>query len=395
MGNIATRFNNDLTRIRIYYFLWIGGGGLLYPFISLFYREQGLTGTQIGMLTSIGWGVGLIAAPIWGRRSDRVNNPRRLLQVSLIGTALCILWLGQQDTFLWIAFIIALEAIAGSASEPISITQALAITGNEKTGFGSVRVFGSLGWALVAPLAGWMIEKTGLGIIFPGYALTQLLGALVLAIIITNPTRKSRGEPRISIRKVIKGLSLDRSMIGLAIALVIYWFSSSGAAQFESIYLSQLGASEGLIGLASTIGALVELPGMVLADRLVNSYGAGKILGWSMLLKTCGLALVVLAPSLTAIFIMRILGGFYFSMYVVSSYSYAADGAPEGQSNTILALYYVTLRGMVMLFAGPFGGTVFDAFGAYWLYAIAMTGNVFSWLILRLTERKSLAVTAY
>jgi MFS transporter, PPP family, 3-phenylpropionic acid transporter len=380
--------NRDLALIRAYFFLWIGAGGFLFPFITLFYNQQGLSGTEIGLLGTVGWGIGLIAAPLWGRWADNAVRPRRLLQISLIGTALFIMLLSQQKVFLWMAFFIALDAIISAGSEPLSTTQALAIVQDQKSGFGSVRLWGSLGWALSAPLCGWLIERTGLITTFTGYALANLASAAVLAFIVIEPRKKlDTDPPRPPIGNITRQLLRDRSMVGLALALSVVWLAGFGQNQFEYIYLEQLGASESLIGIASMISAVIELGGMLLADRWVRKFGAGRILGLSMLLKMVGLAFTLIHPSIASIFAARTLGGIHFSMYSVASIAYTVEGAPEGQGSTILALYFVTLRGLVILFAAPLGGALFDLFGAYWLYAVGLSGNFLGWLILRLTVR--------
>ncbi len=380
--------NRDLALIRAYFFLTIGAGGFLFPFITLFYNQQGLSGTEIGLLGTVGWGIGLIAAPLWGRWADNAARPRRLLQISLIGTALFIMLLSQQKVFLWMAFFIALDAIISAGSEPLSMTQALAIVQHQKSGFGSVRLWGSLGWALSAPLCGWLIERTGLITTFTGYALANLAGAAVLAFIIIEPRKKLETDPpRPPIGKITRELLRDRSMLGLALALSVVWLAGHGQTQFEYIYLEQLGANESLIGIASMVSAVIELGGMLLADRWVRKYGAGKILGLSMLLKAVGLSFTLIHPSIASIFAARTLGGIHFSMSSVASVAYTAEGAPEGQASTILALYFVTLRGLVILFASPLGGALFDLFGAYWLYAISLGGNILGWLILRWSVR--------
>ena len=151
--------------------------------------------------------------------------------------------------------------------------------------------------------------------------------------------------------------------------------------------MKQLGASETIIGLASTIGALLELPGMLIADRLVRRLGASRLLGGSLLMQAAGMLLVLILPSVTAILILRALGGFYFSFYLVSAIAYLAQGAPQRQASTVMALYMVTLRGLVGLVGAPLAGALFDTLGAYWLYAFAMVGSLAAWLILRLTAR--------
>jgi len=378
----------DLWLIRLYYLFWLGGGGFLYPYISLFYKQQGLSGTEIGLLSTVGWGVALWAAPLWARRGDNVRNPRPLIQIGLISAGLLTLWLSQQTMFLWMAAIIAVNSLVSSATDPLSTSQTLAITNNEKSGFGSVRVWGSVGWVMMTPLCGWLIERFGLITSFGGYAIALLLCALVLVFIVTNPPAKQAdAAPQPSLGKIVGQLSRDRSMLGLAIALFIFWLASYGATQFESIYLKELNASTFVIGLVNTTSAVVEIGAMFWADRLVRRYGSGRILGVSMLVFAAAKLIVIVSPTIPAIFAMRALSGVYYSMYVVGSIAYTAEGAPDGQGSTVLAFYYITLQGLTQLVAGPLGGAAFDTFGAYWLFVIACGGGVVSWAVLRGTER--------
>jgi MFS family permease len=388
----------DLWLIRLYYLVWLGGGGFLYPYITLFYKQQGLSGTEMGLLGTVGWGVAMLVAPMWGRWADNVRSPRRLIQFGLIGSAVLNALLGLQTAFVWMAVIIAITSIVSSATDPLSNAQALAITNNRKSGFGSVRVWGSIGWVLITPVCGWLLEKTGLFTMFGGFAAFNLLGALVLAFIITQPpatsSRRSFGEktdaqPTPAMGNIIREIGLDRSMVGLAVALFIYWIVNNGPVQFESIYLKELHASTFVIGLVNTTSAVIEIGAMFWADRLVRRHGAGRILGISMLVFAAAKLIVVLSPSIPAIFAMRALNGVYYSMFVISSIAYAAEGSPSGQGSTIMALYFVTLQGLTQLIAGPISGAIFDAIGAYWLFVIACGGGVVSWLVLRLTERPS------
>lgn len=384
----------DLWRIRLYYFVWTGGGGVLYPFISLFYVQNGLSGTEIGLLATVSSVIALLAAPLWGRWSDNVPRPRRLLQGSLLGSALCMLWLSAQTRFFWMAAIIGLAALVSAAVEPLSDTLALAIThGDEKSGFGSVRLWGSLGWAIAAPASGWIIERASLKSAFWGYAILTGVSIAILSLMRTESSRGRQSAPdsRPAMQVIVGELLRDRAMIGLGIALAIMWLSNAGRHQFESIYLNQLGAAESVIGLVNTVGALVELPAMLWADRLLRRRGSDWVLRAALILEIVGMACVLAVPSVPVIFIMRLFAGVGFSLYTVATLAFITERAPGQQSATALALYTVTLHGIVSITSGPLSGLAFDTFGAYWLYAIALGGNALAWLTLRLavTGRRS------
>jgi MFS transporter, PPP family, 3-phenylpropionic acid transporter len=393
--------SRNLIFTRVYFFTSIGAGGFIVPFITLFYQDRGLSGQQIGLLVATSGIAALVAAPLWGRWSDASSRPLRLLQVALIGSGTCMLLLGMQTAFLWMVFFVTCDALVGGGAEPLSTTLALTVTNREKAGYGSVRLWGSLGWAVIAPISGWLIERTGLFTPFIGFFGGMLVSAAILSLIVLPAPRHSltqdadppaTGEPNNEagggIRSLVAGLAHNRSMVGLALTMTILWISTAGRTQFEAIFMKQLGASETVIGLASTIGALLELPGMLIADRLVRRLGAARLLGGSLLMQAAGMLLVLVFPSVTAILILRALSGFYFSFYLVSSIAYLAQESPERQASTIMALYMVTLRGLVGLVGAPLGGVLFDAVGAYWLYAFALVGSLAGWLIFRITEHQ-------
>jgi MFS family permease len=386
--------------MRLYYLLWTGAGGFLFPFITLFYDQQGLSGMQIGWLTAIGSLVALVSAPLVGRFSDNAAQPGRIMQLCLLGSAGLILLLSQQTAFGWMALIIAIESFIGAPIFPLSDAQAINLS-SEKEGFGSIRLWGSLGWAITAFLGGWMVTQAGLVSVFIGYAVLYLLCILVLGRIFTprhlppvSQAPAALAEPRPPFRVILRSLVSRRALLGLTIALTLFWFSNNGRHQFETLYMQQLGASEQVIGWAYTYPALIELPIMLWADRLVRKYGAGKILSASILIEASSILAIVFFPNLAAILIMRAVNGVYYSFYAIASVAYAVENAPEGQGATILSLYYVTLNGLIALVTAPLSGFIFDHLGAYPLYIIAAIGTLLTWLALVISQSRPVSQKA-
>lgn len=345
----------------------------------------------MGLLASLGWTISMLFAPLWGWWGDTAHWPKLILQIALIGAGLSNLFLGLQSTFLTIALFIAIGSFFDNSLGSLSTTQALAITGRTKSGFGSVRLFGSIGWAIAAPLAGWLIERTGMLVPFAGYALSAILSAVLLAFI---TTQRTTGLPqseatRLPLGKVLVKLARNRSMLGLAATFFIVWLTGTGRAQFEAIYLTQLGAGEGLVGVANAIGAIIEPPFMLLSDRFVRRFGAVTVLRSALLFQAAGMVAVVAIPSVASIIVLRAMQGISFSLMTVSLVSYIVESVPQEQSTTTLSLYEVTLHGLVIIMAAPLNGIFFDLLGAYWLYVIGLGGTLFGWLILRLTGRQT------
>jgi MFS transporter, PPP family, 3-phenylpropionic acid transporter len=385
MSSFASQRN--LWTLRLYYFLLIGGGGFLFPFINLFYTQQGLSGTQIGWLSTLASLVALIAAPWWGRRSDATAHPRRLLQFGLLATSLCMLVLSQQTAFAWIALLVMLDALLSINVAPLSDVVALAVTKQGRAGFGSVRLWGSLGWAMTALVGGWLIEQTGLFTMFAGYAITGFASIALLAVLriprLNHQPDRPEAAPAPRLRQSLSQLARDRTLLGLMLALSVLLFAINGIRQFAPVFLDQLGAGETIIGLASTIGAAVELPAMLWVDRLGRRHGSGQLLRMSFLLyAVCALS-VVIAPMIPVTLFSHVIDGVAYSFFAVALVLFIGEVAPDRQVTMMMAVFTVTLSALIRMVSAPVGGWVFDVRGAYALYVIGVIGSAIGWLIMK------------
>lgn len=376
-----------LLPIRIYYFIVTGASGFIIPFIGLFYQRQGLTGTQIGLLGTVIAITSLITAPLWGRWSDQAVDPRKPLKAALIGSAIVYLAISQQNALVWLAILTCLNGILGAGIDPMSDSLALGIIkGKSNAGFGSIRLWGSLGWAVMVLFSGWLIEKTSIMSAFVGYAVLTFATVAVIGLLDINGRKtdeKNVERSTIGTFEMIRLIGRDRALIGLSLAIGIVWFTRTGLHQFQAIYMDQLGARESTIGLASTLGALIELPGMLWADHLIRRFGSNRVLGITMLLYAIMNGIVVIVPSVAAIMAAEALGGIAFSFYSVGIVVFLSERAPLAQTATILAIYTSTLRGVISMAASPLAGVVFDNAGAYWLYVAAMVGSLLGAFIFR------------
>jgi MFS transporter, PPP family, 3-phenylpropionic acid transporter len=376
----------NLSILRFYY-LTIGvGGGFLLPFLSLFYQQQGLSGTQIGLLSTFAGTAALIAAPIWGRLSDAAVRPRRLLQFELFASGCLMLVLSQQASFGTIALIVVLDGLLNAGSSPNSDALALVVLSKVRSGFGSVRLFASLGWAVTASLSGWLSERFGLIVAFVGYAAGYITGSGSVSRIRLLPRTVSAAlhqQPKRSLRQSIRLVLSDPRLRKLAQALGIFLFMMYGLRSFEGLYLKQLGASKVIVGLMSTIGATIELPGMLCADRLVRRYGAVRLLRYSFLLEMVRLTGVLLVPTVPTLVMARVAGGFSFSWYVIGVLTFISEETSENQVTVMLALFNVTLVSLIRVIAAPISGFIFDQVGGYWQYAMGAIGALAAWLIMR------------
>jgi MFS family permease len=121
---------------------------------------------------------------------------------------------------------------------------------------------------------------------------------------------------------------------------------------------------------------------MLLADRLKLRYSAHRILMAGILLYVLMRGLVLLAPSVAMILVVRAIGGFGFSFYLVGLINLIGERSEEDQVARWLAFYTVTLASLINMTSAPLTGLAFDLFGAYWLYALSLAGYLIGFVIL-------------
>lgn len=371
-----------ITRLRIYHFLLFAGNGFIFPFIGLFFVGVGLTGTQIGLIGTLTSLAGLIVAPIWGHWSDRNTNPRAVLRFVLIGTAVLHILMSQQTTFIMLAVLLVIDSLLTASIFPLTNIFTLELAG--KDGYGSVRLWGSLGWAVLGLVAGWLIEQYGLITGFLGYAVMYLLamGALPRMTSPHVPTKPTEPESQPQMRSALGNILHNRVLIGLVIATFIQNLVMNPVYRFEGIYLDDLGASKTLIGLASTIGAWIELPVMLWADKLIRTQGAGRVLRMGMLMHMLRMFAVLVFPNIYVIVAVNLIHGVAYALIAIALVVFISGNSQPGQGAVNMALFLVTLPGLTGMAGGPLGGIMYDTVGAYWLYAVALGGLALAWITL-------------
>jgi PPP family 3-phenylpropionic acid transporter len=366
----------DLGFMRAYYFTFFGGWGFVLPFANLFYTSLGLSGKHIGVIAATSALVSLIVSPLLVNAIKHRPTSRPYMQLILGLAALGYLFIARQTEFLPIVTIVFFQTFAISGIVPLSDALAVAVAQAAGKGYGSVRVWASVGWIITVLTAGRLIEAFG----YPaGYAGTSLAFAAGAVLLYFLQPRHFTGQPQAS--QAISGLRMaarrvwnDRTLLGFAIAVVCIGFLNNGVLQFEYVFLSQLGATKSLISVAGILSAIVEMPFMILSDRLMRRFGAHRMILAALSMILLQRAAVLLFPSIAAIMIVRLLGGTSFSFYTVAFVGLISSRTTSEETGTVLALFTVTLSGLVSVIASPVAGLLFDTFGGRWLYAFAMAG---------------------
>ena len=384
---LKSRFN-DLLFARLYYFTFMGGWGFVLPFINLFYVSIGFNGKQIGFISSTSAIVGMLVSPLWVSEVKKRPQARNILQAALILGGIGYYAIGLQSLFPLIIIIVFLHALAASGIAPLSDSMAVTVSQEAGSGYGSVRVWGSLGWIVTVLSSGWLTARFGFIAAFIGVALMWLIAASLIFFIQPRffSSRQISTQPKPNLRVALQYIWQDKVLRGFAFALIVIGFFNNGVLQFENVFLSELGATKQIISVAGILSAVVEIPFMIYSDKIVQRVGAHRLLLVALSMTIFMRLSVLTLPSIITIMVVRFIGGVAFSFYTISFIKLISSRTQPTETGTVLAIFSVTLAGLVNIVASPVSGAIFDVIGARWLYALSSVGYVIGIACLWLTR---------
>jgi len=182
-----SQFNNRLVTQEImkkiwpfsFYFLYFAAFASLLPFFVLFYQGLGFNGTQIGLLTGVPPLITLFGAPFLAGVADSTRRHRLIMGLGIIVSIGVMLIMPSMNVFAIVFVLIIIFNISMSPVSPLADSATLSMLGDERAMYGRIRMGGTIGWGLFAPVAGTVVENYGLRLGFLMFAVIMLLNFFV------------------------------------------------------------------------------------------------------------------------------------------------------------------------------------------------------------------------
>jgi PPP family 3-phenylpropionic acid transporter len=367
-----------------FYFLYFAALAAFAPYIVLFWQERGFSGAQIGLLTFIPPLATLLVTPLWTGAADAWRQHRLLMAAAVAGAALIVAAAPLVTTFGTAILFVLLFAFVSApiiAMADAATIGSLAAEGQAQM-YGRVRVGGTLGWALAAPLIGALAEARGIPWVFWAYASLMLLG-LIVGLRFTFPANTAQGSVWSGMARLVR----DR---GWAFFLLICLVTGIGFASVNTYlfaYFEELQIGTTLAGLAMTISTVSEIPLLFFANRILGKLGARGMLLLAVAVTGVRLLLYAAVVAPVPTLALQLVNGLTFPTFWVAGVAYANERAPEGMEASAQGLFGAATMGFGAAAGGLLGGLLLGSVGGRAMYAIMGTAVLAGMLLILGAER--------
>ena len=363
-------------------FFLFSGLAFVAPFIVLYYQGLGFTGTQIGLLTGITPLITFFSATLWTSFADRTHRHRLLMSIAMLGVVVVLIIFPLLKVFAPVLIIAILLNIFWAPVTPFADSATMFMIADEKEVYSRIRLGGTIGFGLVAPIAGALVQGQGLKVAFWGSAVLLFVGFLVSQKLVYGQLQeKSQAGGQIS--ALMKN---PRWLLFLVIAFV----SGVALAAYNNYffpYMKELGASEATMGLALTIGMIFEIPLLFFGNRLIKRLKPYGLLMLSVVATGLRMLWFAAAQNPNVVLTAQILNGMTFATMWVAGVSYADENAPEGMSATAQGIFSATVLGFGTAAGGFIGGPLLEDVGGRSLYLFFGTAVLLITAIVALIQK--------
>lgn len=369
----------NLIALAANYFFFFAAIGAFWPFIGPHYRHLGLNGAEIGVLGTVQPISVALLAPLIGAFADRRSIHRRMFRLLLIPTALAAFLLYFAHGFVPVLLGMTLWAASSAATMPILDSYAVTFAETSQIPYGRIRLFGTMGFMVVVTGVGWISSMLPEGTFLLMYAALLLAASAVAGMLPATQTRTQASG--ISLKFDLRGALRDPVLAGILVIAFLTAIGQGTLGNFFGIFLSELGATSAIIGLASAIVAVSEIPFLFGSGWLQARLGNARMILVALIAYVVRFALYAAAPTAEFVLPVQLVHGLTYAVFLIASVRMVYDLAGRDRAATMQGVLAAALAAGSVLGA-VVNGVVADVFGTVRpVFVVAAIGNLLAIIV--------------
>ena len=371
-----------MTKFYAKYLALFIGLGAYNTFLPVYLENTlGFTSSQVGIIVSIPSILGIIFVPIWGLLSDISKKQKTVLWINIFMSLILAGVYTITKSFIPVLIVATFFEMFRNSVLPLTDSLTTSFCRENNKNYGSIRVIGSMTFAVASFLCGQLIKITNSDLMFFYVFMVSMIGCLIITPTLDTNTTIEQKE-NLNLKEDLPKLFKNKSYILILLCGVCVAGLTEGMMSFQGIYLMKLGAGTELVGLLTVFMVLPELFFMVKTKGLIEKYGMIKMIGfascallvrWIIYFTTSNPWLFMLATSMHGVAI---------SIITISAFEFIGKVVDKKLHTTSMTVYTFTIGVSYSLMKLLYGNMI-DSLGFKSIFIFSMVVSVFSFVILK------------
>ena len=355
-------------RLSAFYFFYFAMLGATAPFLPLYFQHLGFAPARIGELVAIPMLMRCLAPNLWGWLGDRSGQRLRIVRFGALCTLLSFALIFIDQSYAWLALVMALHAFFWHAVLPQFEVITLAHLREQSARYSQVRLWGSIGFIVAVIGLGELFERFSPGL-FPVMVVLILAGILLGTLWVPNAVPQARagqgGEGGFLAQLLRPGVP------AFFLCVALMQLSHGPYYTFLTLHLERLGYERGFIGQMWALGVVAEIVLFLFMARILTRFSVRWVLAASFLLAALRwLLLGNLADHLSVLLFAQLLHAATFGSFHAAAIHFVQRSFGPNQQGQGQALY-AALAGTGGALGALYAGYSWESLGAAWTFAIA------------------------
>jgi len=265
--------DSSFRRYAAFYFCYYAALGAYTPYIGRWVDALGHGGYVIGGMLGLWYGSRIVGPPLWNHLVQRSAHPGHWFVAGSVLTTLSFAAFMLTGSAVQLLAVMALFGLCYNAMMPQFEAMTLSALGTRSGNYGRIRLWGSVGFLLVAASYGGLLDRLG-STAFPMITLPLFL----LMILAAWPHRDDRPVRHVDDTQDAGHLWKRPGVRRFLMVALLMQVGFGAFYVFYTLHMQAHGHSGAAIGMLWGLGVAVEIAMFWQVPRLIERYGAPALI---------------------------------------------------------------------------------------------------------------------
>jgi len=332
--------------------------GAFTVILSMYCQDIGMDASQIAYIVSFAPLLSIITQPYFGYLADKWKSPKKVSILLMSMTIISIFIFAISRNF-WILMI----------SSGITVSFLNAVTPlTDRIGvsapypFSKIRIWGSIGYALMAQISGLLYQYISP---FSNF-MASIIGLIFMNIclyMISEPVEnndKIEQKTKLSTKTILKELLHNKPFIIFLLISLFFWGACQTNFNYLAIYIRYLGGTASQVGTYQLCATLFEIPMILATDYIIKKISFKKIIIFAIIMSMVNFAWYATIPNISLVIYVFIFKGFSTVLFLIITVRVIMLLVKDEYVSTAYGIQAMLGRGIGSMICQLIGGKILD-----------------------------------